>query len=1031
MNADCPPPGPTALGKRHETMAAVAPVWTSTDADFPRASDRAAVKARWEQWAASAQSSDDPEVRSFAGFAADDPLVRACFTSVFGNSPHLSHNLIADPGLSRSLILHGPEHVAETCLRELSELSRHEDETRAELMARLRQAKTRVATAAALADIALNLPLMTVTGWLSELASAALQSGCCHLLRELHRRGKIRLPDPSMPARESGLIVLGMGKLGAGELNFSSDVDVIILFREDTLGIEFGGQQRVFSQLARNLVTVMAKRTAEGYVFRTDLRLRPDPGSTPAAVSVDRAARYYRTVGQTWERAAMIKARPVAGDLAAGNRFLEDNIGFVWRRNLDFPALSDIQSIKRRINTHKGGTSISVEGHNVKLGRGGIREIEFLTQTRQLIWGGQSKALRGRRTLSMLDSLAAEGRIPVAAASELKSAYRFLRRVEHRLQMIDDQQTHSVPSSPEGVAHVAAFLGYRDERDFRSDLISQLRTVEGHYNSMFERSPADEQDLSLDFRCAAARDQTIEALESLGFDSGETVYTSVCSWLQGSIRASQTGRARGILGKIAVPLIMAFSATSDPSRSFARFDDLLRRVSRGINLFSTIAAEPGLMSLLAEIMGTAPTLAEWLCQQPALLESLLQSDFVRLDPTIEFGLEPELAEAARRGMVRLFYEREFRRKEMAENLEEHVDAETEGQADFQGLLDAQRRWARNRKFQIGVHLLRGDMTPADASQPLSGIAEVCLISLLTRIKSEFASVHGSVKGGRLAILACGRLGSEEMTLSSDLDLIFVYSHAQGAPDSDGAKPLAPTQYFAKLCRRFLNGVTAPTAEGRLYEVDMRLRPSGKSGPIACSIERFESYQLNDAWTWEHQALTRARVIYAEGGLRRRLNSVIRSVLTKERDHARLAADIRAMRERIRKELEDADDQTVKHRRGGILDADFIAQFLQLNHAAEHPDILLRDACSVFAKAGELKVIDPKDARELERDMLFWRNIQGIMLMTTKGDSIEDDAETMLRRTFAGQGNDFVLSAFVNTMQATSGRIAARFDALIQ
>ncbi len=1011
-------------------MTAIAPVWTSADAVSPGASDKPALKARWEQWKASAQSSTDLEIRSFAEFAAQDPSVRACFTAVFGNSPYLSHNLIADPVLSRNLILDGPDQVVETCLADLSDLTRFGDESRAGLMARLRQAKTRVATAAALADIALNRPVMQITGWLADLATAALQASCCHLLHELHNRGKICLPDPSMPVQGSGLIVLGMGKLGAGELNFSSDVDVIILFQDDALGIEFGGQQRVFSQLARNLVTVMAKRTSDGYVFRTDLRLRPDPGSTPPAVSVARAARYYRTVGQTWERAAMIKARPVAGDLAAGNKFLEDTSGFVWRRNLDFPALSDIQAIKRQINTHKGSNTISVEGHNVKLGRGGIREIEFLTQTRQLIWGGQNIRLRGRGTLAMLNSLAAAARIPVTAAAELKSAYQFLRRVEHRLQMIDDQQTHSMPATPEGVAHVATFLGYRNENDFRDDLIGQLRIVEGHYNSMFERSPADDQDLSLDFSNPAARNQTIEALENLGFENGATVYGSVCSWLQGNIRASQTGRARNLLGEIVVPLVMAFAATSEPSRSFARFDDLLRRVSRGINLFSTIAAEPGLMSLLAEIMGAAPRLAEWLIQQPALLESMLQSDFVRLDPSLDGGLEPEFAEAARRGLVRLFYEREFRPKEMTEDLAAHVEAETEDQGDFQGLLDAQRRWARNRKFQIGIHMLRGDMTPANASRPLSGIAEACLVSLLSRIKSEFAAVHGNVKGGRLAIIAFGRLGSEEMTLSSDLDLIFVYSHAQDAPVSDGAKPLAPTQYYAKLCRRFLNGVTAPTAEGRLYEVDMRLRPSGKSGPIACSIERFESYQLNDAWTWEHQALTRARVIYAEGGLRRRLNSVIRSVLTKERDKTRLAADIREMRERIRDELEDADSQTIKHRRGGILDADFIAQFLQLSFAAEHPEILRRDACSVFAKAGEFGVIDPTAARELECDMLFWRNTQGIMLLTVKQDSIEVDAETILRRTFAGQGNNFVLSTFVDTMHATSRRIAARFDTLI-
>ncbi len=1012
-------------------MTDLAADWTDETAVFPPPSDREAMAARWEQWHAAGQSCSDPAVRGFVETADSLPVVKACFDAVFGNSPFLTHNLLSDPVLAFRIFTGGPDRVVEDCIRDVRDPRRLGSEPLTGLMARLRAAKTAAATAAAIADIGLRRPVMRVTGWLSDLAAASLHISCSHLLRELHDRGKAEFSDPDDPAPGSGLIVLGMGKLGAGELNFSSDVDVIILFRDDVPCIAAGNHQRLFSRLARSLVNVMAKRTADGYVFRTDLRLRPDPGATPPAVSVERAVRYYRTLAQTWERAAMIKARPVAGDLAAGNRFLEENAGFVWRRNLDFPALRDIQAIKRKINAHKGSGAIAVEGHNVKLGRGGIREIEFLTQTRQLIWGGQDRSLRGRGTIDMLGRLAAAGRIPGDAAAELRDAYQFLRRVEHRIQMVNDVQTHSLPGDQEGVNRIAAFLGYDDAGDFRKVILANLRTVESHYNSMFEDSPPDSRDVALDFADEEAMHETVESLTALGFADGAAVYIRVRGWLAGNIRAAQTNRARAILRDITGPLIKAFAATSDPNRTFDRFDGLLGRLSRSINLFSAMAAEPSLLRLVAEIMGTAPRLADWISQQPSLLEGVLQSDFQQLDPSLHSDLEPEISEAARRGLVRLFYEREFRPKEMRADLANQIETEAGASPDLQSLLDAQRRWARNRKFQIGIHMLRGDMTPEQAFLPLCGIAEVCLSSLMAHIKSEFSETHGETETGRLAILACGRLGSREMTLSSDLDLIFVYSHAWNAGHSDGRKSLAPTQYYAKLCRRFLNGVTAPTAEGRLYEVDMRLRPSGKSGPIACSIERFENYQRNDAWTWEHQALTRARVIYAEGGLGQRLSSIITSVLTQPRERSKLADDIRSMRERIKRELEDPSRPTIKHRRGGILDAEFIAQFLQLLHAPRHPGILLRDACLVFAEAGKLGLIDTAAADELRRDLEFWRNMQGIMLLTAESDRVENDAVTVLRRTFGSQDGDFVLSTFASAMEETAERIARQFDSIIR
>lgn len=1005
--------------------------WTDNTACFPLPSDQITLRARWQQWNDAIQNYEDSSTDGSIQEISEKPVFKACLDAIFGNSPYLSHNLISNPPLAYDIFSKGPDRVVQDCIQDLQITSRIGIETRGELMVRLRIAKSVVATAAAIADIGLNRPVLQITGWLSDLASAALQLSCCHLMRELHDQGKANLPDPDNPTLDSGLIVLGMGKLGAFELNYSSDIDLIILFQGNSTCFEAGNHQRHYSQLARNLLTIMAKRTAEGYVFRTDLRLRPDLGTTAPAVSVDRAMRYYRTLAQTWERAAMIKARPVAGDLIAGEKFLKDNARFIWRRNLDFPALQDIQSIKRKINAHKGNSKIAVEGHNVKLGRGGIREIEFLTQTRQLIWGGQNPNLRGRSTIDMLNQLAVAGRISGSAAAQLQESYFFLRRVEHRIQMVNDLQTHSLPEDVEGVSRFSTFLGLENVERFRETLLKHMRCVESHYSNMFENPPADNQDIFLDFVIEEARGKTIDTLSKLGFVDSEIVYGKVSNWISGNIRATQKSRARSTLKEMVIPLIKAFASTPNPTRSFERFDGLLARLSRSINLFSAMAAEPNLLRLVAEIMGSAPLLADWISQRPSLLEGVLQSDFQQLDPSLEIDLEPEESEIARRGLVRLFYEQEFRPSQMKEDLQNLIKIEAGQSPDLQSLLDSQRRWVQNRKFQIGIHIFRGDMTPSQASQPLSDIAEVCLNSLMKYIKSEFQKLHGKIDGGCLAVLACGRLGSKEMTLSSDLDLIFVYSHAANAKQSDGIKSLAPTQYYAKFCRRFLNGVTAPTSEGKLYEVDMRLRPSGKSGPIACSIERFENYHHKDAWTWEHQALTRARVIYSEGNLGRRLKSIIRSVLSRPRNQKELARDIKSMRERIRNELEDPNKPKIKLRKGGILDAEFIAQFLQLLHASKYPRILKRDACSVFAETGELGLIDSTLANELNRDLMFWRDLEGIMHLSLENDQIESDAALVLQKTIGSQVGDFVQSTILDAMKETSERIEHQYESIIR
>lgn len=993
--------------------------WNVDKARLPIARDPESLAAKWEQWEESAEYLQDETSAEFALAVRDDGTVRPLLDSIFGNSPFLSHCLISDIAFARQLLLSGPDTVEAELLSTTRDRSNQLVETRTALMSRLRKAKRSIALTAALADIAGVWSLTRTTNCLSEFADAVLDACCSHLLRAAHKKGSLQISFPDDPCMSSGLIILGMGKLGAGELNYSSDIDLIILYDEEVAQVEFGAHRQLFSRMARDLVSIMSKFTADGYVFRTDLRLRPDPSSTPPAVSTTAARSYYRTVGQTWERAAMIKARPVAGDMEAGREFLDSNLGFVWRRNLDFASMRDIQAVKRQINAHRGSASIEIKGHNVKLGRGGIREVEFFTQAQQLVWGGKDIRLRGRETQPMLEALADQGHITRSDARQLRKAYEFLRTVEHRLQMVDDQQTQTLPGDLDGIGKIASFLGYADANDFEAELRNHLEIVERHYDGLLEHRPAAASDLHIDFECKQSAPESLQRLEAIGFPDPEFVFTTFRRWLRGESRATGSKRAREIILEISPLMLESFASAPEPGVALERFDHFLTHLTQSVNLLAILAARPDLLRLIVEIMGAAPRLSYWLSREPELLDSVLQRDFEDLALPDDLGLEPAMLESARRGLVRLFYQMEFGVEEMTRDLQAELDNRLGGAHDFQTVLDVHRKWARGRKFQVGVHMLRGYLSPSEASIPLSGIAQACLNGLLPIISAEFANMHGRVNGGQLAILGFGRLGSREMTMSSDLDMIFVYSHPEDEIESDGAKKLATTQYYAKLCRRFINAITAPTAEGRLYEVDMRLRPSGKSGPIACSFQAFEDYQRNAAWTWEKQSLTRARVVYAEGDLKDRLENVMRSVLVEERHPEQLADEINSMRAKIHAEHSRPGTKEIKYRFGGLLDLDFAAQYLQLRYASRNPDILLRDAASVFRKAGEDGLISKSQATILTDSTLFWRNLQGILMLTTEGDQLSEDTSLALRKMVGRTCGQEILNRFEETMDETA------------
>ncbi len=966
---------------------------------LPKPGDPARAAVGLERWRDMTDQIGDSELAGFTRRLAAEPASRALLEAVFGNSPFLSQCLLVDPPFVRSLVEHGPDASVAAILADIATMGNPGTRTE-EVASGLRQAKRRAALAIALADITGAWTLERVTDALTGLAEAALGAATRTLLRDAAAAGAFTLADPERIEPGSGFIVLGMGKLGARELNYSSDIDLILLFdREAIETADTDALQSHFTRLARNLGRMLSERTSDGYVFRTDLRLRPDPGATPPAISTLAAEAYYESMGQNWERAAFIKARCVAGDREAGDAFLRHLVPFVWRKHLDFAALRDIHSIKRQIMAQRGGRAIAVAGHNIKLGRGGIREIEFFAQTQQLIWGGRDAGLRDSGTCAALGALAAAGHTRAETAERLIAAYRFLRRLEHRLQMIDDKQTHTLPTEEAGIEALARFLGYADGTAFRAELLDHLRAVEAHYAALFEEAPALGGPGNLVFTGGDHDPDTLATIESLGFSNPEAISSHIRAWHHGRYRAMRSTRARELLTELTPALLDALAKTASPSVAFAKFDEFLARLPAGVPLFSLFHANPGLLTLVTEIMGDAPRLADHLSRNAAVLDAVLTSGF--FDP-------PPPSDA----------------------LEEELAAALEQARDFQDVLDITRRWANDRKFQVGVQMLRGSIGAEAAGRALSDVADATLRAVLPVVESELAARQGRVPGGGMAVVALGKLGGREMTMSSDLDLLFVYDAPPHAEASDGAKPLATGHYFARLSQRFLNAITALTGEGRLYEVDMRLRPSGNAGPIASSLEAFVRYHAESAWTWERLALTRARVVASEATLAKRMQDAAHAALTSPRDPDTLLREVANMRLRMARERPPRSAWDVKYLPGGLVDIEFIAQYLQLRHAEAHPEVLSPSTGEALDRLATAGFLGQAAAEELGEALALWRRVQGMLRLTVEGAFVEESAPEGLRTALSRYAGSPDFEALKRRMAATAERASAHYGAIL-
>ncbi len=768
----------------------------------------------------------------------------------------------------------------------------------------LRQAKRRVALLTALTDLGGVWSLEQVTGALTDFADLAVQLALEATVGAEIRRGKLPGATEDDIPTAGGMVALAMGKMGAGELNYSSDIDLICLFDETRFAPDdFQEARASFVRATRKMSAMLSEMTGEGYVFRTDLRLRPDPAVTPVCMAMEAAERYYESLGRTWERAAYIKARPAAGDQAAGQRFLDALTPFVWRRHLDFAAIQDAHDMRLRIRKHKGlGGPITLPGHNMKLGRGGIREIEFFTQTQQIIIGGRDPDLRGRGTVESLARLAEKDWIPTALAETLTQHYRAHREVEHRVQMINDAQTHLLPNSEDGMMRLACLMG-RDLNELQDDIHARLEETHGLIEGFF----------APDAQNGAAPDAP---------DFGSDI---VARWP--TYPALRSARATAIFDRLKPDILARLQKAARPEEALVAFDGFLAGLPAGVQLFALFEANPQLIDLLVDIVAISPDLARYLSRNAQVFDAVIVGDFFADWPGCA-ALTADLAEVLSR------------------------------EDDYERRLDAARRWGKEWHFRAGVHLLRGLTTPSEAAAQYADVAEASLAALWPVVVEEFARRYGAPPGKGAVVLGMGALGAGRLHARSDLDVIVIYD-ADGVEASGGKKSLSTRPYYARLTQALVAAITAPMAEGRLYEMDMRLRPSGNQGPVATSFPAFRDYQRKEAWLWEHLALTRARVVAGNAALGEEVEEFRRALLSEPRDARHVSSELAEMRTRITAAKGTGARWDPKVGRGRLQEIELLAQAGALV-SSETP----RDVAGGLAAGAAAGLMSEAEAQEL-------------------------------------------------------------------
>lgn len=894
---------------------------------------------------------------------------------VAGGAPYLGNLMRRWPEMLRRCLETSPAQGLEAILSATAGLNAEPLEAD-EFKRRLRLLKAELHLLTALADLGGVWDLDRVTEALTRFADAAVHA-CLAFAAQIERqKGRLIGPQDAAIGPIPGFFGLAMGKYGAFELNYSSDIDLSLFYEPSALPVSDAVEPQGFvNRIAQSLTNLLSDRTVEGYVFRLDLRLRPDPSSTPPVVTVSSAQTYYETVGQNWERAAFIKARPGAGDLVRAQAFLDSLKPYIWRRSLDYGAVTDIHAIKRQIHVYRADERLEAAGANLKLGAGGIREVEFFAQTQQLILGGRDASLRSPRTLDALQALVRAGHVTPEAAADLDREYTRLRALEHRIQMLHDEQTHILPDDPAVRARVAALAGEESLAAFDASVGETLKTVNRRYGELFAGEEALSSSAgSLVFTGVEDDPETLLTLERMGFSDPARVSRTIRAWHHGRIPATRTERGRELFTRLAPRLLEAFSASGAPDAAFSRFSVFFSGLTSGVQVQSLFLAQPGLFELIVKVLALAPRLAATLGRRPSALDALLDARFF-MPLTENSGVCDEIiAEAARAG-------------------------------GFEQAMDVVRRVWREQAFRVGVQILSGRARPEDAGAGFADLADACVQALAPAALAETERLGGAFPG-RIAVLALGKLGSREMTTTSDLDLMTVYEAEPGAVSA--TKHWMAETFYARFTQRLIAALSAPTAEGTLFEIDMQLRPTGAKGPVAVSLGGLEGYYETEADVWEFLALTRGRVVWAsEPAFADKVAAAAETALRRPRDRADTARQVREMRALMERERPAQDLWDLKLSPGGLVDAEFAAQFLQIAGAAQGGPLRANtvEALAALAEAGA------GDAADLEALAEAWSLQQGLSqllraaLDDRQGPETEPEAFRQLLAA-AGGAKDF-------------------------
>jgi len=878
---------------------------------------REVVGRYWGQFAAAA---------GHAGLALElGPAVQGALPAVWAASDFVAQSSLREPRLLQELVasgdLTGRYREADYRQRLAPRLAACAEE--AALHAALRCFRRREMVRIAWRDLSGWADLAETLADLSRLAGVCLDAALDWLTPRLAQA--LGTPIGRRSSTPQRLVVIGMGKLGAGELNFSSDIDLVLAYDEE--GDCTGGRtplsnHEFFTALARRLIHALHTPTGDGFVFRVDTRLRPFGDSGPLVMGFDAMEDYYQTHGREWERYAWIKAAVVAGDRAAGERLMVMLKPFVYRRYLDFGAFESLRGMKALIETEVKRKGMA---DNIKLGAGGIREIEFIGQAFQLIRGGRAPALQQRAILPVLQRLAKDDLLPGYVTTELSAAYRFLRRTENRLQEYADQQTHQLPVDAEGRERLAFSMGYADWDAFHRDLDRHRRRVQGYFQQVFAVPQSEERDGAgqlAQLWSGALPDEVGErALKDAGYARpAETVAALMRFHDSASCRQlSTTGRTR--LDQLMPLLLAAAGAAAQPDATLARLLDLLEKIVRRSTYLALLAESSLALSQLVRLCAASPWIAGLLTRHPLLLDELL-------DPRTLYA--PLKRQALAAGLA----------ADLA-----RVDGE-----DLEQQMEVLRHFQQANVLRVAAADIAGVYPLMVVSDHLTEIAEVCVAAALELADEHLRSRHGAPRcriADRLvepgfAVIGYGKLGGIELGYGSDLDLVFLHGSDGEELGTQGARPLDNAVFFARLGQRLIHILTAHTPAGVLYEVDMRLRPSGASGMLVSSLKAFAHYQRNDAWTWEHQALVRARFIGGDLEVAGAFAAVRREVLARSRDPASLRREVREMRERMRRELGQPHPGRFdpKQDAGGIADIEFMVQYGVLAWAHDHPQLLL-------------------------------------------------------------------------------------------